>query len=739
MHYVYFDFETAVSERVRLKRMTLRQYLAQSHILGLAVAVDDAPVQFWRAPLPEDLIAELKRCCLDPDTTFVAHNAAFDVRVLRHVLGCDQPSHVHCTLELSCAAFPNQPGGYSLANLARTLNLGAEKLGINLEKHTPEELATYCKSDVELCRSIHRVVLPRIIPDEIRIAELCNTTRELWFDIDTERVTAALTDFTAQSTEAVLAAMTYLGEGAAKGFGLSDAELAERVANGAADETEVSERINAGTLAVKSVKPHVVKDLLLDNLGFAAQSISRKKINPEKLRANAQAANVIASVEAANKAMSNQRRVRVFQAQSSIDAEFGYFRAAATGRFSSPQPGGKGLNLHNLNKRNKRIAKALRSIFRFPEGFVAVRGDFANVEYRIEGVITGCEHIRKLFEANPFADPYLGFGNQATGRNFTKADPIRQVFKAAVLGLGYLMSHYRFTEELLKAIADPDFKVSLDDLKRVCADMKWTYDKLPSFAKSASTRLRCPQEFATVAFYMRERFHEIHPEFQRTARWVMNLLGDIIRSVNPERTIERAYESPNAPPREHFDVRYAGDKYGRGTKNVEVYLCGWKQPTVVWRDLAMRECLQFGEMGIALTAVHATKGFRPVTANIAIENPSQSAARNAVVKAHLALQERGYPYQLSVHDEVMLVVPQTTEAVRKAYDDLLAVTGPGNALGFNWAVLVDPKEVSCTKTLYEVPVETLLPPIGEKDGKPVFPPPSTFWDHLTPELLAALP
>jgi hypothetical protein len=340
------------------------------------------------------------------------------------------------------------------------------------------------------------------------------------------------------------------------------------------------------------------------------------------------------------------------------------------------------------------------------------------------------------------ADPYLGFGNEATGVKWTKADPVRNgLFKPAVLGLQYLMSSHRFCEELLRNYADLEQGLKFDDLRRVCADMKWEFTKLPPFAKSIKTRLKCPEEFVCAAHYIRERFHEIHPEFGRTARWIMSLLGDVVRSLNPEKAIDRCYEQPNAPPRAQLDIRFAGTKYGAGTKNLEIYLCGWPQPTVVWRDLAMRECIQFGKLGVAITAMHATKGYRPITPNIAIEGPSQSAARIGVVKAHLALRHR-YPYQYSVHDELMLITEQNPVAVRAAYDALVEVVGPNNKLGFGWAVLVDPSEITVTKSLYEVPVETMLEPIGiDAKGKTMYPKPVVFWDRILtePNLLERLP
>ena len=671
MRYLFIDTETSTSKEVTLSRMTLRAYLARSRLLGFAYCFDeDEPTWVGEDGLADayPLLAEAAR---DPGTTWVAHNAAFDIRVFRFLLGVPQPQHVLCTLELSCGAFPQHAGGYSLANLAETLHLGRPKgrLGV-------DPLPAYCCNDVWLCREIFRIAYPMLDEKEIAIAEMCNDIRELHLDIDAAKVQASFTAFGQVASDARTEALAILGEDSADAFGM-DGDT------------------------VRSVKPHVVKKLLLENLGFEVQSISKKKINPERLRASPQASAVITATETANKALSQYRRVKTFIGREQVDIELGYYRATATGRFSSPTPGCKGINLHNLNKRQPLIAKAIRSIFRWPEGLCCVRADFANVEYRIEGLLTSCEHTARIFGADPTADPYLAFGNMATGRTFTKADPIRQVFKAAVLGLGYLMSGHRFAEELLKTVADPVNRVSLDDLKRVCADMKWHEYHLPSNMKGAITKLRCPAEFGIVAHYMRELFHEMHPEFGRLARWLEHTVARVSAAVDPERALADEYQHPAAPRRDLVDVLWLGDRYGNGTRSIAVRCGAWQHPTVVWRDLAMRQCLVFGQPGVALTAMHARKGYRPLTRNILIENVIQSAARNALCEGQLALRPE-FPYQLTVHDELMLVVRQDVSEVRRARSELLRVLGPGNQLGWGWAVVINPKEINVSKSLYEV-------------------------------------
>jgi hypothetical protein len=99
--------------------------------------------------------------------------------------------------------------------------------------------------------------------------------------------------------------------------------------------------------------------------------------------------------------------------------------------------------------------------------------------------------------------------------------------------------------------------------------------------------------------------------------------------------------------------------------------------------------------------MHSSKGYRPLTKNVIIENVTQSAARNALCAGQLQLRDEGYHYQLSVHDEVLLVVPRRAEDVRRAREALLRVFGPGNSLGYEWAVVIDPSEINVSQSLYE--------------------------------------
>lgn len=701
MPVLYIDFECRYEpKRLDLKSCTLREYLERTEITAVAWAVDDGPLCYCMGVPDQQTLDWWGHIATDDSWCVCAHNAAFDVRVWRLKLGLPQPRVVHCTLELACAAFPNQPGGYKLAALAETLNLGASKLEIDLREghHTEDQLREYVGRDVELCRKLHGYCVGRLHPAEIRVAELANDVRELHFEIDPGRVDAALTTFDSVVADEAAAVAGIIGDAA---FG-KDGET------------------------IKSIKPHTLKAQLRDQLGFRTQTTSKKLINPEKLRRNSRASKVIDGVSRANKALSHKRRTKVFDGRLIVDAELGYFRAH-TGRYSSPSTG-KGLNLHNLPKRDYDIAKAIRSCFRLPRELCWVRADEANVEYRVEGLLTGAQHTVKLFTGDVMADPYLGFGYEATGKMFSKKDAIRQLFKAAVLGLGYGMGLKTFTGELLKALADPKSGITLPDLERVAEDQGWRCPSTP-YAKRVVTELGCPVLVVTIAHHMRERFHRVHPEFKLFADWLVLAAETFSRArpENYERTLDWMYRQPGAPDKNMVELIPCADTYGPGTRSLRVRCGPWFAPTVTWRDLDVR---RMPSGGMALSFVQSGgKPPKAISPNLLIENVVQSAARNATCMAKLMLNERGYPYIMSVHDEIMLAVPRDAGAVLQARQDLIEVCGPGGELaqhGWGWSAIINPYEINVSESLFEVDMDKITP---------------GWWDKLptTPSLLEALP
>ena len=63
---LFIDFETAYTATVSLRKMTLRQYLAETRVLGMALAVDgDQPIYYSAGELPAQM-EFLGRVATDP-------------------------------------------------------------------------------------------------------------------------------------------------------------------------------------------------------------------------------------------------------------------------------------------------------------------------------------------------------------------------------------------------------------------------------------------------------------------------------------------------------------------------------------------------------------------------------------------------------------------------------------------------------------------------------------------------
>lgn len=680
------DFETyRDDEEVSLSKMTLRNYLKRAPVIGVAFQEDDAKAVWLPATDPAfmEWIEDMRKLVEDPEWVVQGHNGAgFDARVLRFgrctidgtPFGLPWPTRVHDSMELAMAAWPCQPGGYGLKNLSTFLHLPPklELTDAETGKITWDE---YCTRDCSNSWEIYSRALKRVSPEELFTSELANRVRGMHFEVSAEQVRKSFDDFQNVTNEAVRSVFEHtdhdgnltLGDDAAQVFGFDGDE-------------------------VKSVKAQALKRVLLERLGFDTHTTSLKKINPTKLAHAPEVQQILAATRQAGRGLFYRRRARDLAGVAELDMELGYARATNTLRYSSPTSG-RGANLHNLAKRDLTVAKPLRQMLTLPDDMCFVRADASNVEYRIEGLLTGCQYVADLFARDINADPYAAFAFQAFNIKVEKKGataPLRQLAKNAVLGLGYKMGLVRWMEEMNKTLADPTAGVTLADVARICTDKKWG-PPTKAYVKGAMTRTNSPWEIAAVALETREAFHRAHHEFFTCAKWLERTVSKAAGAVDPERILDSCYTLDGAPDRNLIDLTIDPElEY----PSVRVRLLGWSMPTVTWRHLSV------AHPGVdGLGAVTANKGPRRVYQSIFIENITQSAARCAMVKAKLELEKRGWPVIMSVHDEIMLIVPKDRETVLKARDDLADVMGP--RLGYKWSFYAKKADISISQSMYE--------------------------------------
>ncbi len=960
MRYFYYDFETRITKDLRLSKMTTRAYCDATNVTMLAWALDGEEIQYHVGTPTPELLERLRQLGEQDDVVFVAFNSSFDSRVLHYTLGLPYPKRMLCAMELSRAAWPNQPGGYSLDNLSATLGLKYRKLKVDLETVQGQELADYCRMDVEVLRDLFQRALKLVDPKELRVCEMSNRAKRLYFEVDQDQVLAAVENMANAAGAAALEVAHAFDDDPEilKAFGWHGDVAPETL-----DE--------ARRMSPKSVKPHRIKELLLDRLAidFTKKSISLKKINPAELAEMPNAGKVtINKTSELNKALSYGRGLRKFSGVLTVDCELSY-AAAHTLRFASRNEGSKGLNLHNcigldtnvltdrgwlpivdvttdhlvwdgeafvahagvtyegdreclkinncrltpehpvfcpgridaircppvhaaahglrsilcclrsllsdaeppaaarkpyesgaipgshsgaeaattssaalalasgfhancfssivdatttwaydtelavtmdLNtlgtgsslaggnskslcdiakhyldgtirllkwiesspaettsratydslllsltrateglqsswpagntsrttpaetassisrrtiytdkavfdirgagprarfqaggllvancpKHNRVIAEPFRRSFCIPDGYIWVRGDFANVEYRVEGLVSGSEYIKHLFTEDLFADPYVAFGEWSTGLKIDPATPagkaLRQIFKAAVLGLGYMMGIRTWMGQLLQVVARGD--VSIQDLITLAGERHWS--RMRGHTRGAVRFLGCHDIIGIVGEHVHELFHQRHPEFGKLGRWLEAAVSRLSYAHDPSSALAALYELPGAPDRRLLDLFVDRTL---GGSSVRARYPEWPA-SVCWRDLAVRETLR----GPCLTSVLAGhKPPRPFTPNVAIENFVQHFARNALVKGQLELEDMGHEYQISIHDEAFILAEDNAESILKARTDMLKVFGPGNALGYGWAININPDSVTVSRSLWD--------------------------------------
>jgi len=377
----------------------------------------------------------------------------------------------------------------------------------------------------------------------------------------------------------------------------------------------------------------------------------------------------------------------------------------------------------NCPKHDKSVAQPIREVFRMPPDKCLVRGDLANVEFRIEGWLTKAHNVLKMFDAllggNIFNDPYCLTWTAMTRAAITKKDPVRQVAKAAVLGLGFCMSAEGFAKVLLGVLADPKSGVTEAALGATAVALGWAENKYSM--KRIMDNTACNALVANVAFHVHRLFNEAYPEFSMTADWLFACVDKVAglggNRDDARRAIDQMYLSNRAPDRDRIGLEIDG--FDRGDYSSIRVRCGPWTPTICWREPLVRMVFdpRTSKSRPQLTILKATGQEKAFTRQLAIENVTQSAARNSLCSGLLTLKKMGHQNILHIHDEVMLIVDRKREAVLKAKETLLSVFGPGSGHPLGWAIVIKPEEVTITESMWEDEMDVAVPALDAKTGK----------------------
>lgn len=694
-HYLYFDFETPIDSEHNLGRMNSRPYLEwvreRKEQCTVAYAEDDDEPIF--AKYGTDEWWSFEQVYADAAYCKVSHNSAFDDRVATQVFLQPYPVRSHCTQELGYRCWPNQLGGHSLANLAATIPGIPAKLDIDFEACSDEELEEYNIRDVEACRALHKIELGLVPPEELLLAEQASRVRGLSLGINQDLAATAEDRFLEAATSELTTLLDIIAEHGSKEVTYqTDKKGIERLHYG--NGADAKSFFGMTGDKIRSINYQQLRAFVNDELGFKTNTVSYKKVNPERKRQNPLVSRLIDAIRDGGKALTFARRSGSMVGTTKADLNYRYY-AAHTGRPSGKGEGTKGHNILNIPKRNKAVANIIRPMYEVPRGLVMVSGDLANAEYRALGLMTNCTHIKNVFGKDAMADPYAKFCLAATGIEPDKRNPedvpLRNVFKQGVLSLNFLCGLAKWMDQILIAIADGE--VTLEQLEALCRKQRWTEPFGSQWYDNAKAKTSAPDSVAALCFHTYNLFHDIHPEFRKFGNWLTECLADFAGSMDPERCLERWKGREGAPDPELVEMCVDWDK--KNEKSIAVR-CGYWSPTVFWRDLGIRVAKKFDRDEPCLTMLHKNMGYRSVSPQQLVENLAQSFSRNCMAELKLRMQEQhGFQYMFDIYDDLKLLCP--LDRVKEARQAMLNEAGPGSdGCGYGWACLIDPTEIEAS-------------------------------------------
>jgi len=428
---IVVDFETYFdSKTFTLKKLTTEQYIRSHRFKVHGVCVKDYGTSGPSAWYSGEDVIEFFNSVDWSVTAVLAHNAQFDVAILSWYYGC-KPAFIFDSLSMARALFGTEQGN-SLAALAERFGLpekgkalmnadGVKDLTPELEK----ELSEYCAHDTWLCEQIFQRMRDDFPIKELRLIDL---TLKMYtnpvLELDPELLTSALKEEEQRRT-ALLCRL-----------GIEEKDLASNpkfaeILRGMGLEPPMKNK----KPTVKTPNP-IGKTLALAKNDAAFQALL-----------NSENEDVSALCEARLMVKSTLERTRAqrfidISTRGCLPVPLNYY-GAHTGRWSASR--GSGINLQNLKR-----GSALRRAIMAPEGYSLVVCDLSQIEPRVLSYLADDLQMLDIFRSGE--DAYAAFGAQMFGiPNLTKEThpELRQSAKSALLGAGYGLGWASFSAQLL--------------------------------------------------------------------------------------------------------------------------------------------------------------------------------------------------------------------------------------------------------------------------------------------------
>lgn len=358
------------------------------------------------------------------NTNVLAHNAQFDVSILAWVYGA-RPKFILDSLSMA-RALRGVEVGNSLATLAEEFGLppkgqavhstnGLSEITFEMEK----ELAEYCLHDVVLCEEVFKRLVKGYPKDELRLIDL---TLKMFvyptLELDREILVEAIA-IEKDKREALLQKINI--EESALASNTQFAEVLERL--GVVPPRKISKTTGKETYAFAKNDALFQALLNSDNEDISLICEARLKVKSTLERTRAQ-------------------RFLDISERGTLPVPLNYY-GAHTGRWSASK--GSGLNLQNLKR-----GSFLRQAICAPQGKTLVVCDLAQIEPRVLAYLSDYENLLEIFTSGQ--DAYASFGAQMfniPGLSKTSHPELRQSAKSALLGCGYGMGWASFSAQLL--------------------------------------------------------------------------------------------------------------------------------------------------------------------------------------------------------------------------------------------------------------------------------------------------
>jgi len=612
------DFETYWdSKSYTLSRMTTEEYIRSPrfHAHGMAYKYYGEDTITWVSH--EQLPAFFAHIDWS-NTAVLAHNAQFDVAILQWVYGC-RPCFIIDTLSMA-RALRGVEAGNSLAKLAAEFGLPEKGRAVHntdgLLTLTPEghrELAEYCRHDVYLCEQIfNRLNANTNFPrKELRLIDMTlRMFTEPVLELDKFMLVEAIEE-ERKNREALLAKLS-----------IEEVELA-------------SNDKFADTLRRLGVQPptKISKTTGKEAYAFAKNdALFQALVNSD----NEEVALLCEARLAVKSTLERTRAQRFLDIakRGTLPVPLNYY-GAHTGRWAASR--GSGLNLQNL-KRKSFLRKAIMA----PEGYVLVVCDLSQIEPRVLAWIADYRELLQIFASGQ--DAYASFGAQMFGiPGMTKEShpDLRQSAKSALLGAGYGLGWTSFAAQLLTGfLGAPPILYDKAFARQLGVDKQGFIDFVsyePNVQKALDIPRTCTDEEILVHCVAAKKIIDKYRVAAEPVKEFWKLCDELIhRSLAGGKEVKHkglTFRKDAILLPSGMELRYPALQGNPDEKGRVQWVYG------------ERKKLYGGKL---------------------TENIVQAVARCVMTDGMLRIQKR-YPCVLTVHDEVVALVPEAEADVAEAW------------------------------------------------------------------------